>query len=217
MTKPGLIQHYLNAMRVPPSVEPAEFGMWTIVRTDFRKLSVRAAAINRAVVGADTQTALFHMTDATLHQPPGEVVMEDGIVELRKHLPIVLAARGRVLVTGLGLGCVVRGLLANMAVHHIDVVEIDGHIIKHIGPEFDGNPRVKIHHADALEVDWAPDTRFDYAWHDIWCPGNDGLQFLHVKLIARTREFGNPKQGAWAMPRIAGRAMGGLIGMARGR
>jgi hypothetical protein len=36
--------------------------------------------------------------------------MNDFPQELKKHLDFVLRARGRVLVTGLGLGCVVRGL-----------------------------------------------------------------------------------------------------------
>jgi spermidine synthase len=50
--------------------------------------------------------------------------MEDTLSELRRHTPIFMRAKGRLLVTGLGLG-VVRGLLAKPEVEHIDVVEID--------------------------------------------------------------------------------------------
>jgi hypothetical protein len=52
-----------------------------------------------------------------------EVVMEDSPRELRRHLPIWMHAHGRVLVTGLGLGCVVRGLLASPHVEYIDVAK----------------------------------------------------------------------------------------------
>lgn len=65
---------------------------------------------------APITTGLYHWTDATLHQDGGECVMSDDPRELRKHLPALRVASGRVLVSGLGLGCVVRGLLACSAV-----------------------------------------------------------------------------------------------------
>ena len=127
--------------------------------------------------------------------------MEDSAFELRKHLPIWMAARGRVLVTGLGLGCVVRGLLAKPEVEQIDVVEIDDDILRVVGPEFAKDPRVTLHHGDALEIDLA--GRFDFAWHDLWTEG-DGLHQLHVALLMRFSNRCGP-QGAWAFPRFAAR------------
>jgi hypothetical protein len=191
----------MRAARVPPTVPPQAFGPWTIER----RLARDSILGDFDLVGADDYTLLRRHTMATLHLEGGEIVMEDSVRELSKHLPIWLAARGRVLKTGLGLGCVVRGLLTNPAVEHVDVVEIDAHIVRVIGAEFAGDPRVTIHHADALEWDFG-DRRWDYAWHDIWTEGNAGLQALHMKLIMRFWDAVGRNQGAWAFPRVAHRA-----------
>lgn len=146
-----------------------------------------------------------------MHLESGEVVMDDSRLELRRHLPIWLAAHGRVLITGLGLGCVVRGLLACAEVTHIDVIELDREILARVGAEFEGNPRVALHHGNALTCKM-PGRRWDFAWHDIWCEGN-GLQVLHVKLIHRYRRR-CARQGAWMLPRFIKRHhfLGEIIG-----
>ncbi len=129
--------------------------------------------------------------------------MEDSRRELSRHLPIWLAARGRVLKTGLGLGCVVRGLLANPDVEHIDVVEIDKGIIRVCGAEFVGNPRVTVHHADALTWDRGG-RMWDFAWHDLHSFDEEHLDLMHAKLLIDYREAVG-QQGAWQWPRLAHR------------
>lgn len=189
---------YCEAARVPRTLEPQQFGLWTIKRLEANKI-VKAAGIYD--VGWDDYTLLYHLTEATLHQPPGDIVMEDSLPELMRHLPIWLAARGRVLITGLGLGCVVRGLLASSAVEHIDVVEIDRRILEVVGAEFSGNARVSLHHGDALSYDFPDGTRWDCAWHDLWCDGGAGeLHMMHGKLLMQYRNRCQA-QGAWQFPR----------------
>lgn len=186
----------LRAMRCPDTVPCGDFGPWTIER------HVLAPDSPLAVRGWPSQTVLSRHTIATLHEARGEIVMEDGPLELSRHLPILMRARGRVLVTGLGLGCVLRGLLAIFNVTSIDVVEVDEHILLTIGPEFLDNPRVHLHRGDALSIHWDAGTRWDYAWHDIWSPnGGADLQFMHVQLLARYRDRCGP-QGAWQLPRV---------------
>jgi len=186
----------IAAMRVPDHWfnEKEEFFPWTIKR---HKVSLALCS----KVGFWTYTTLQRISEASLHLEGGEVVMEDGLPELRKHLPIVLEAQGRVLVTGLGLGCVVRGLLANPAVEHIDVVELDEDIIRFVGIWFADEPRVTIHQGDALKIEWPEEQRWDYAWHDIWCPSGSALQLLHGELMHRYADM-VPRQGAWAFPRV---------------
>lgn len=191
---------FIRAARVPESVKVQDFGLWNIIRQD------TSAPIDRLRAGFPTITALCRWTDATIHLPFGEVVMEDSVEELRKHLPIYFAARGRVLITGLGLGCVVRGLLSKPEVEHIDVVELDGAIIDAIWPEFENEARASIHHHNALTFPTAG-QRWDCAWHDIWCQGNNGLERLHAEMIYHYAGACGP-QGAWAFPRWAGRLMG---------
>ena len=201
---------YLQAARVPRSLSPQEFGTWTIRRYEVSALTAHIASMVH-VGWDDYYTLLFNMTEATMHQPPGECVMEDSMQELSRHLPIWLAAHGRVLVTGLGLGCVVRGLLASPHVSHIDIVEIDAGIIRVIGSEFASEPRCTIHHADAMT--WTPPrgAKWDYAWHDLWTE-NGKLQFMHAELLrifARVHKaVPLERQGAWMFPRSGGRMLG---------
>lgn len=68
--------------------------------------------------------------------------------------------RPRARVTGLGRGCVVRGLLARPQVEHIDVVEIDVGVLDMVGPSFAGEPRLMIHQGDALTYTWPQGARF---------------------------------------------------------
>jgi hypothetical protein len=193
-------QYFLEAARVPASLQPQSFGPWTISRHRFEACSGEWAG------GWPDYTVLRRISIATIHVDElGVVVMEDSKPELSRHLPIWMNAGGRVLVTGLGLGCVVRGLLASPDVEAIDVVELDKSIIRVVGPEFYGNPKVTIHHGDALS--WRPPTgaRWDYAWHDLWVEG-EGLQLLHAQLFVKFREWCQ-QQGAWAFPREFARIM----------
>lgn len=199
---------FLKAARVPKTLEPQTFGPWTIQR---RSLSVEQKF---TTISWPDYTLLFRPSLGSLHHDaPGDVVMEDSPLELSRHLPIWLAARGRVLVTGLGLGCVVRGLLASPEVEHIDVVEIHPDIIRIIGAEFAEDPRVNLIQNDALKVNFFPGTRWDYAWHDLWEDGSGAkhLQLIHAKLILKYQDCVR-HQGAWGFPRFVKRIVARKIG-----
>jgi hypothetical protein len=188
---------------------PQEFGSWAVRRrTSAEGKTPESRAMFRALYGFEYVTFLYHATEATQHLVPEawSCVMEDSVIELSRHLPIWMAARGRVLVTGLGLGCVVRGLLINPEVEHVDVIELDPHIIREVGSEFDFD-RVTIHRGDALTLEL--EGSWDYAWHDLWCDG-PGLHGLHVQLLARFHDRVRARQGAWMFPRTLSRAWPGL-------
>lgn len=201
-------KYYLHAARVPASVAPQKFGNWQIDRMTIPDNLQKAVEYK---MPWPDYTLLRHkifpkMTYENMHRIADDgsfldIVMEDSLRELRRHLPIWLAAYGRVLKTGLGLGCVVRGLLANPAVTHIDVIEIDPDIIRVIGAEFIGNPRVSIYLGDALTFEFPKPTVWDFAWHDIWTAENKGLAQQHMKLLTRFDKQAK-KQGAWQFPRI---------------
>lgn len=191
---------YLRAARVPRSLQPQIFVPWRIDRTFLMPerrdgTRFRSFTVLRHLVPMDMSN--MHLADNTGNVM--EVVMEDTPRELRRHMPIWMAARDDILITGLGLGCVVRGLLASPKVRHIDVVEIDAAILRIIGKEFANNPRVTLHHGDALTIEFPKDKRWDYAWHDLWME-KPGLQSLHAKLMMRFRPQVKHQQGAWAFP-----------------
>lgn len=190
----------VQAMRADHLLAPQSAGLWYIQRFEIPAQIQPVFAAEYDTDGVPfVTTSLVRWTDATIHLGHGETVMSDNPKELRRHLPAVLAAHGRVLVSGLGLGCVVRGLLANPRVSHIDVVEIDRHVLEMVGGSFDGEPRVAMHHGDARTYRWPAGTRWDLAWHDVW-DERDALDLVHAELLARYRRR-VAHQGAWQFPR----------------
>jgi hypothetical protein len=203
----------LAAMRAD-AIPDGSSGLWTVNKVDvderWRQMMIRLAAVRRieAAPPVGRYTFLWRLTEKSFNSAskkfPGECVMNDFPSELRKHLQFVLRARGRVLVTGLGLGCVVRGLLAAGMVDHIDVVERSADVLKLCAASV-SDPRVTIHEMDARNE--LPTGKFDYAWHDLFSSdGEPHLQVVHLELISRLR--GRVKrQGAWAMRRIDARLL----------
>jgi spermidine synthase len=120
----------------------------------------------------------------------------------------MLRAKGRILVTGLGLGCVVRGLLANPAVEHVTCIEKSPDVMKLVAP-YMPRDRLTIIQADALE--WAKfnEDHFDYAWHDLWTDRDKGephLDLWHTRLMFDLIDCVE-YQGAWSYDRAAKRLM----------
>lgn len=192
-------QSLLNAARATGRVKPQKRGDWIIRKRAVPKRQSHFCehpTMTQLIRKIKPSMATLHRLeeDGTVH----DVVMEDSCRELRRHLPAMLAAEGHVLKTGLGLGCFVRAILTKPEVERVTVIEIDRHIIDMVGGEFSKDPRVKIICADALEYKTA--ENYDFIWHDIWCPENDGLSLLHAKLIDRFSD-NSDKQGAWQFPR----------------
>ena len=197
-----LREHIFQAMRADAIPEGAS-GPWSVCKWSIAKSLVAPRGTGRSVtIPPGSYTNLFCLTEATMHQPPGELVMHDEPHELAKHLQFILKAEGRVLKTGLGLGCVVRGLLLNPRVTEVVVLERDQHVLKLVAPHM-LKERLKIVHAEA--VAWCQETseRFDCAWHDIWTDESAGeghLAFAHQKLLKAMK--GKVRfQGAWEFPR----------------
>jgi len=120
-------------------------------------------------------------------QADWKVVMSDVPTEIEDHYRVLNEAQyrgGRVLINGLGLGMVLKGILSFPNVVHVDVVEISQDVIKLVAPYFT-DPRVTIHHADAYKIEWPLNIRWNVVWHDIWdniCPDNlTGMKALHMK------------------------------------
>jgi hypothetical protein len=180
-------------------------GLWYITKTNITE-AIQSVRHGKAVlVPPGTYSFLYRLTDATLyHEPPGEVVMEDTPFELKTHLGFVMQARGRVLVTGLGLGCVVRGLLKNPNVHHVTCIENSQDVLKLTSPHMP-QERLTIIEADALAWTNKNNAPFDCAWHDLWTDrsvGEPHLDFWHTRLLINCRKTVK-HQGAWAFSRQA--------------
>jgi len=197
---------YLRAARVPAALQPQEWGLWRIDRLK-APADELCPMLGIHPIGFPDYTILYRTTVATLHHELGEVVMEDSQYELRQHLPIWMAAQGHVLVTGLGLGCVVRGLMANPNVERIDVVELDGELARRVWPSVESAPRawgwagpeVHLHVGDAFDFIRASKQRWDFAWHDLWIEEH-GLAVKHMELVTSLQERVQ-RQGCWGFDR----------------
>lgn len=205
MTRDDLVR----ACRLPEPVQQGSFGfggLWEVRRHTCGEKSSDLwdrIRVKLDIAPYTSWTVLHRWTEATLNQSAGEPVMDDTPREIKRHMPILLRGHGRILVSGLGMGCVIRGLLAKSEVEHVDVVEIDRAILERFGPEFDGDPRVTLHHDDAEAIRWPARTRWDFAWHDVWSDesaGGDPLDLIHVRLLARYESMAT-RQGVWMLDR----------------
>lgn len=186
------------------SIPEGESGLWGVRKVRLSKPYIaKHPRLKRLIeLPPRTYTKLFRATEATMHLLDGECVMEDTDLELKTHLGFMLRAHGRVLITGLGLGCVVRGCLANPAVEHIVCIEKSASVLVLVGP-YMPKERLTIIHADALEWVRTHARGFDCAWHDLWSDesaGEPNLHLLHSWLLAECAEE-IPLQGAWDFPR----------------
>ena len=200
----NLHESIIEAMRATDVEAPQTRGLWTIRRDDFARLGPALQVFvthDRAYhryPSIPTITTALNRLPASPTEPLGETVMSDDPKELRRHLAPVLAAHGRVLVSGLGLGCVARGLLANPSVTRVDVVEVDEDILAMVAASVD-DPRLSLHLGDARTIRWPLGRRWDFAWHDVWGE-TPSTQVLHAELLVRYRDLAT-RQGAWMLPR----------------
>ena len=108
----------------------------------------------------------------TIDGEPGEMiwqtVMSDTPDEMNDHIVPILGARGRILVNGLGLGCVLNCMRQEKSVTHIDVVETSEDVLKLVAPFYADDKRIEFHLGSCVDIKWPRRTRWNYAWHDIW-------------------------------------------------
>lgn len=191
----GMRDSFLAAMRAS-AIPDGERGPWRVTRFEVNQdVQLGIEMQGRPVPSAGQYVSLLNA---------GICVMNDTDPELLTHFDFILRARGAVLVMGLGLGCVVRGLLAKKKVASIDVVERDDAVLDLVAPFMPRDARVRVHHAEAEEfVARTRKLRWDCAWHDLWTDRDKGephLQVLHNRLLIALKDRVR-MQGAWQYPR----------------
>lgn len=103
-------------------------------------------------------------------------------------------AKGHILITGLGLGCVPAYLInkKNDAIESITIIEREPRIIRHVGTELiKKSDKISIVEADAMS--WIPTRIFDVAWHDFFLssPRENEVSFTekHYEKYCREQYF----------------------------
>ena len=198
---------YLSAMKAE-AVPEGSSGLWLVHKVNLPKGKLTLHEGEWIDTPPGEYTWLRRLTDATIHLM-GEIVMEDTPHELKTHLGFVMRAYGRVLVTGLGLGCVVRGLLENPRIEHITCIEDSPDVLKLVLPYMPLTDRLTIIEAEALKWTAQNKVAFDCAWNDLWTNRDDGephLDIWHTQLFTDCRGMVK-HQGAWGFHRAAKRLL----------
>jgi len=170
-------------------------GPWSI---ETFEIDERAASFSRVravvtgnrfeVVEAGTYRRLVHRTRG--------VVMSNTRMEKSTNTGAWMAARGHVLINGLGLGMLLGAILRKPEVEFVRVIEIDPDVISLVGPTFAGRENVEIVQADALAYRPEKAERYTFAWHDIWdFTGPDMLPTMAALKRKWARRVGEQK--AW--------------------
>lgn len=136
----------------------------------------------------------------------GTLWMSDTPAEVRDHQEPVRQAHargGRILINGLGIGMVLRAVLASPKVEHVDVVELNPDVAALVGDHYAAiDPRVHVYLDDAHTIKWPADARWTVAWHDIWATittdDSESRTRLNRKYARRT-----DWQGRWAQREVA--------------
>ena len=191
----------MKATKIPEGVH----GLWTIKKYENNPV-LNKSYKNRTKkdLPEGTYTYLYRATIENLHLEHGECVMEDTPKELNTHLNFVLRAKGNILITGLGLGCVVRGLLFKKDVTKITIIERDKSVLSLVAPYMPKDERLNIVEADAIEWTKNNTENFDFAWHDVWDDKDNDekpLPLIHSDLMINLLKTVK-RQGAWGMTRI---------------
>lgn len=123
------------------------------------------------------------------------VVMSDTPAEMRDHRNAVRMAKGSCLLNGLGIGMVLKNILAKPEVSDVIVVDLSQDVIDMVSPHYN-DPRTTFVCADAMEFTPPKGKRFQMVWHDIWdyiCSDNlPQMEKLHRKYGRRS-----DWQGSW--------------------
>jgi spermidine synthase len=147
------------------SIPEGTSGLWSVIKFEVTEYQAKLENIRLAFHGQSRRII-----------PPGHytrlvcgrsTVMSDTPAEAWEHRRLYLAAKGDILLNGLGLGFALSALLRKDGVRSITVIEKSQDVINLVGPSIT-DPRCTIIQADALV--WRPEkgARFDVVWHDIW-------------------------------------------------
>jgi 16S rRNA A1518/A1519 N6-dimethyltransferase RsmA/KsgA/DIM1 with predicted DNA glycosylase/AP lyase activity len=153
---------------------------------------VRDVRSLRTAIRPGVYTVLYY------HGKKTKTIMSDTPAEIDENLRPISSFSGRVLVTGLGIGMVLQGLLMNKRVKYVTVLEKSRDVIKLVKPHYEkkfGTKRFTIIQADAFKYE--PERQqFDYAWHDIW-PMISSSNLRPMKQLATKYAHCVTYQGFW--------------------
>jgi hypothetical protein len=136
----------------------------------------------------------------------GGIIMSDTPDEIEDHRSPMFQAgslAGHVLIAGLGLGLVTRGILLHANVLRVTVVEISADVIKLVGPHIQDD-RLEIVEADIHKWRAPKGVRYTVAWFDIWgdLTSDDLAEMIRLKRRFAKRSVYKGCWREWACRRM---------------
>ena len=177
-------------------IPEAKKGNWYIEKFEVKN-DITHAIFSIHNPGRDVPLGTYTrlMRDHSFNNP----MMSDAPAEIYDHAEAIYKIQelgGRILINGLGLGCILKAALSFTNVERVDVVELEQDIIDLVAPSYT-DPRVHIYQADAYMIQWGKLDKWSVAWHDIWaniCSDNlEGMAKLHHKYGHKVQW-----QGSWS-------------------
>jgi hypothetical protein len=145
-------------------------GPWSIRKFEVDQTGAELFNMRQIIHGMSHRMVKPGVYTKLVHTERG-IVMSDTPAELQDHLQplheFMRPTTRRVLIAGLGLGCVLRGALTQAHIEQIDVVEIDPEVIALVQPHY-VDPRLTIHQADIFTWKIPKDAYWDVVWLDVW-------------------------------------------------
>lgn len=174
-------------------------GNWRVVKLTVSKADADFAAM-RAMAGSSMGRGIVREGEVITQLLRGNtVVMSDTMDEIRDHWGVAHAARGRVLIAGLGLGVVVQACCEKDSVEHVTVIDKSPDVIKLTGGIYQERYGDKLTIVEADIFEWKPPKGDEYGavWFDIFdtiCADN------LPQMTKLKRKFGRVAswQGCWA-------------------
>lgn len=151
------------------TVPTGRVGPWEVSEFEVTEKEARRFNLQCLFGGSPLEQILPGRYRRLTHDERG-VVMSNTRMEIITNLAAYNAAKGRVLVFGLGMGMLLEAILARPEVEYVRVVELDPDVIRLVGPHFAGaGARCEIVQGDALTYRGEPDDpKWNLVWADIW-------------------------------------------------
>lgn len=187
------------------TVPEGEFGTARVSRFEVSEAAAQLSAVRSAFQGGGRGYVPPGVYSQLIVN--GRLWMSDTPDERRDHLEPLMEARQHgartALVSGLGLGMVVGGLLRLESIESVTVVELNTDVIQLVGRHYqqmaaDLGKSFEVVCGDAMDPSalFSPGSYWDIAWHDVWADlCTDNLDEMSAMARRYVRRVG--WQGFW--------------------
>ena len=129
-----------------------------------------------------------------------EFMMSDTKMERKSNRDFIRAARGKVVIGGLGIGMLLHNILDKSEVDSVLVIENNKDVIDLVAPRF-AHPKLTVVHGDVFTYETK--EKFDSIYFDIWATISednlDDIRKLHAKWKFRKTKGGGSFMTSWLM------------------